>query len=180
LLSIFIPINFLEILNDMKRLSLALLIGIMLVITGCPLQTTMPVDEGSYTASSWLEGKWIEQKADGTTSKTYLIKKGDKPGRILVYTITDGKPESKPMPVVLSNVAGKIFISAYTEADDVDEAGYYIYQMQKKSNAAFDLLPVKEHAISTSASSKEITTFLREHVDGDIYEVKDLAHYKKL
>ena len=158
---------------------MALLIAIMLLITGCPLQTSVPVDEGSYTTTGWLEGKWIELKADGSTAKTYLIKKGDKAGKIQVYTITDGKPEAKPMPVVLSNVAGKIFISAYTEADDMDEAGYYIYQMQKKSNAAFDLLPVKEHAISTSATSKEIMTFLRENVDGDIYETKDLVHYKK-
>jgi hypothetical protein len=164
----------------MKQLSIVLLMGLMLVITGCPLHTSAPVDGGSYTTTSWLEGKWIQQKADGTTAKTYLIKKGDKPGKIDVYTITDGKAETKPMPVVLSTVAGKIFISAYSEADDMDEAGYYIYQMQKKSSTAFDLLPVKEHSINADASSREIMSFLSEHIDGDIYEIKDLEHYKKL
>jgi hypothetical protein len=164
----------------MKQLSMLMLLGIMLVITGCPLQTETPIDQGSYTSTGWLEGTWKEQKADGTTGKVSQIKKGSRAGNIDVYTVTDGTPESKPMPVVLSSVGGKIFISAYSEGDEVEESGYYIYQLQKKSAAAFDLVPVKEHIISSDASSKEMINFLSEHInDGAILEEKELAHYKK-
>jgi hypothetical protein len=163
----------------MKKLSLLLLVGVMLFITGCPLQTRQAIDEGSYTSTNWLMGNWTQQKADGTKGKSYLIKNGDKPGRISVYSIIEGETEAKPRAVTLSNVGGKIFISAWDESDDAADAGYYIYQMVKKSSTSFELLPVKERSISYDATSEEIRSFLNEHLSGDIYELKDVEFYKK-
>ncbi len=163
----------------MKQISLMLLLGVMLVITGCPLNTEKPVDEGSYTATGWLTGKWIGQKANGTKGNTYIVEKGDKPGNIRVYAVTDGKRAAKPRPVVLSSIGNKIFISAYEEGDEVDDSGYYIMLMVKKGNNAFDLMPVKEHSISSGSTSKEIRDWLTANADGDIYVADEVEHYKK-
>jgi hypothetical protein len=162
----------------MKHLSLILLLGAMLVITGCPMQTEHPVDEGSYTATSWIEGKWVQQKSDGTAGKSYLIKK-DKPGRLLAYSVTAGKAEAKAQPIIASTVGSKVFLSAYTEGDEVDDKGYYIFQLIKKSNSEFELLPVKEYTVESGASSKEIKDYLMQHGDDAIYEEGERETYKK-
>src|ERR1043165_2810751 len=123
----------------MKQMSFMLLLGAMLVITGCPLHTNMPVDGGSYTATGWLMGKWIGEKANGTKANTYIIEKGDKPGNLRVYTETDGKRDAKHMPVVLSSIGGKIFVSAFDEGDNAEDKGNYILLMEKKGNRVFNL-----------------------------------------
>jgi hypothetical protein len=163
----------------MKHSFLILLLGVMFLITGCPLQVEQPVDEGSYTGTSWIEGKWVQQKSDGSTGKTYLIKR-DKPGRLLAFTVSGGQPEAKGRPIVASTVGSRIFLSAYDEGDDVDDKGYYIFQLIKKNNSEFDLLPVKEHSVSSGASSKEVKDYLMQHQNDAIYEESERESYKKL
>jgi hypothetical protein len=162
----------------MKRFSLIVLLAAMFLITGCPMQTEHPVDEGSYTATSWLEGKWVQQKSDGTVGKTYLIKRS-KPGHLLAYSVTAGQLEAKGRPIVASRVGSKVFLSAYDEGDEVDDKGYYIFQLIKKSNTEFELLPVKEHTVGSDASSKEIKDYLVQHQDEAIYEEGERETYKR-
>jgi len=163
----------------MKQLSFLLLVSVMLVVTGCPLQTNSPVDEGSYTETSWLEGKWDRQASRGSEGKSYVIKKHRKPGNILAYDVINGTTDSKGRLIVLSNIGSTIFISAFEDSDDLTDKGYYIYKMIKKSSTEFDLLPVKENSIAKNVSGKDIRAYLNKNQDADIYEKKDIEHYKK-
>ena len=57
----------------MKKLStIFLLLGAMVLLTGCPLQIKAPIDNGSYKSTDWLVGTWKGHKADGAADKTYL------------------------------------------------------------------------------------------------------------
>lgn len=161
----------------MKQLSLLLLLSVMLFITGCPLRTAEPIDAGSYTKTDWLLGKWTEQKAGG--GDVYLIKKGSKASRLQLFNVTRGDDETDARTIILSSIGKKIFISV-SDVDEDKEKGYYIYQLTKLSNTEIELLPVKEYSVSSDAQSKELQTFLNQHIDDDtIYEAKDLVHFKK-
>jgi hypothetical protein len=165
--------------NCMKQLSLLFVAGLMLVITGCPLRTDLPIDAGSYTSTGWLLGKWTEQKNDGTAGDIYLVKKGNRPGIVQIYEVTKGESSARPRPSVLSSIGNKIFINVYDEDEDNDK-GYYIYQLRKISDKEIELLPVREYSIEASASAKKLQAFLREHLNDEaIYEPKEIARLKK-
>ncbi len=164
----------------MKRLSFFLLIGVMFIITGCPLQTSRPVDEGSYTETGWLEGKWDRLASRGSEGKSYKVEKHRKQGTMLAYDIINGKINNEGRVIILSNVGSAIFVSAYEEgSEDLTDKGYYIYKLLPKSNTEFDLIPVKEKSISKNASGRDIRAYLSANLDGKIYELKDTEHYKK-
>ncbi len=148
-------------------------------MSGCPLQTSSPIDEGSYTETGWLEGKWERQPSDGSDGESYVIRKHRKPGNMLVYEVKEGKTETKGRSVILSSIGAKIFLSVFEEGDELSDKGYYIYRMIKKSSTAFDLIPVKEHLIEPNTSSRGIRKYLDENQDAGIYEITDTEHYKK-
>lgn len=167
----------------MKRIQVFSLLVIMFMISGCPLLTKNSIDSGSYDVPAWLPGTWWEVDDNGKKKDGHLLQKADKKGTLKCYnTDSLGKPDyTSPRQVVLSSVAGKIFMGVYEKGDDVSDEGYYIFEFRKVSNTEFVLHGLKEHSIDYDASQKDIIRFLEQNKDSkDIYEPGEVTHYKKL
>jgi hypothetical protein len=167
----------------MKQVMIYGLLVAMLLLAGCPVLTKNSIDEGSYAIPSTMNGVWHEMESTGKVKKTYLIKTGNRKGTLTGYDADgEGTPyASTPVTnVIMSTVKGKVFFFVYKPEDDMDPAGYYIFEFQSVSDKEFKLVPVKEHAVDYNASPEEIAKFLEQNKDNKgIYDLGEVLRYVK-
>lgn len=165
----------------MKQATLVLLTFCMIGLCGCPLLTKNSVDNGSYDVPSWLPGTWCEIDKDGAKKNCYLLENGNKKGVLTCYDITTaaGKADrTKPVPVILSSIGGKVYMSVYTPPDDMSQEGYYLFELHRKSDKEFELDGVKENAIGYDAEAKDIMALLKKG-STEIIDPNEVSRYKK-
>ncbi|MCW3128000.1 MAG: hypothetical protein JWO03_3658 [Bacteroidetes bacterium] len=158
----------------MKKVFLLVVPVALLLLTGCPLQTEKPMDNGSYNIPTWMNGKW------GTVLANYIVKveKG-KPG---VATVIDPDSVGKAVPdtIIFSKVGDKVFASVYQKETDDSQAGYYVYLFKKISDTEIELKAVKANVVSSSASPAVIKKWLLENKDRPaIYDTTDITRFEK-
>ena len=92
-----------------------------------------------------------------------------------------GRPiYSNLKPVIISSIAGKIFLNFYNPGDDMSEEGYYLFEFRKVSNTEFVLAGIKEHKIDYEATPAEIKRFLEKNKnDKDLFDPAETSTYKK-
>ncbi len=130
----------------------------------------------------WLPGKWYEYSATGKYRTGYLLEKGAQKGRLKSFDIDSvGNVDRKTVrEVILSSVAGKVFMNVYTPADDMSEEGFYLFEMRKVNSGEFVLASLMEHSIDYDASQKEIVHYIETNKDGKgFYEPKGETTYIK-
>jgi hypothetical protein len=167
----------------MKQVLVYGLLVAMLILAGCPVQTKNSIDEGSYDIPKAMNGVWQEaETSSGKAKKTYVLEVSNRKGNLKCYDAdSTGTPDkSKQTPVIMSQVKGKVFLFAYRPEDDMDAAGYYIFEFRPVSDKEFKLVPVKEKSIDYNASPEEITKFLEQNINNNsIYDLSDVVRYVK-
>lgn len=166
----------------MKRIAVYSLLLMMFVLSGCPVLTKNSIDNGSYEVPEWLTGKWYEYSATGKYNSGYLFEKDATKGRLKCYDIDSvGKVDRTHVrAVILSSVAGKLFMNVYTPPDDMSEEGFYLFEMRKVNSGEFVLASLMEHSIDYDASQKEIVHYIETNKDGKgFYEPKGETTYVK-
>lgn len=166
----------------MKKIAFFSLVLAMFALSGCPLATKNSIDSGSYDVPSWLPGKWGSINKDGQTGDIYFVEKDSRKGILKCFEDSLGKPNRNKMrPMILSSVAGKIYMSVYNPADDMTEEGYYLFEFRKVSNTEFILAGLKEHKIDEDATSAEIIKFLETNkTSSSLVDSGEITRYKKL
>src|SRR5687768_9338188 len=155
----------------MKKLAFAAIFICMFILCGCPVLTQNSMYEGSYKVPSWLAGTWkLASKTGSETTSSYYIEavKG-KTGNILVYSVnSSGVREKTGRKCTVSDIGRQAFLSAYDAGDDeMNDPGWYIHKFEEISKNEFELIPVKEYAISYEAEPAEIKSYLLENKDND-------------
>lgn len=149
----------------MRQVVIYSLLVIMLGLTGCPIATDNPIDEGSYDVPSWLPGKWSTRSGPTLSPERYRLEKGKKKGQLKCYSLdTAGNVTGTMDPIILSKVGDKIFLSAYNT-----DHTYYLFEFKKHTETSFELIEVDEDAftamtdITLAASSAELKKFFEKN-----------------
>jgi hypothetical protein len=164
----------------MKQAAILSLLFVMLVLTACPLSTNDPIDTGSYNVPTWLYGEWISDNGPSLAKEHYTIEKGNKKTEFKCYSIDSlGRKTLAYDPVIMSNVGGKVFLSAHESA-----GGYLLFQLEKESETAFELKEVDEDVLEggelkEGSSSAEIKKFLAKNL-GNEEVIGASSRYKKV
>jgi hypothetical protein len=168
----------------MKRLVFAMLMLSCILLTGCPLQTDTPI-KGDVATSvpGWMKGRWVELKENVETQKVYEIKADPENASKLIITGLDptGKPDNTNVhPAEVATVNTQLFLSVYDAGDDEDDAGYYHYAVGRSSTGDLQLVPMKEHLVSSGTSGSELAAYIAAHTNSDDYlEKKDIQRYRR-
>jgi hypothetical protein len=129
-----------------------------------------------------LYGKW---RNPANPKVAYLVEKDARKGYFKRYDIDSaGNVGKVAQPVIMSVVEDRIFLSAFTPADDVEVDGYYLYEFRKVSDKEFKLVPVKEnkvsHALDYDTPSEKIKPYLQQKInDKTIYDLEGIETYMK-
>lgn len=162
----------------MRKILIAAVPVVLLLLTGCPAQTEKPMDEGSYAISTWINGKWTTAQGTSYDVKAETGKIGN-----AIYTEYDslGKPDkSTANRVIFSKIGDKVFVSAYVKEGVDNMAGYYIYLLKRISDKEMELMAVKEYKVRYSDSPEDIRKWLIANKDkGSTYDSTDVAHLSK-
>ncbi len=157
--------SFDEIHTKMKRhFVFGLLVMFMFVLSGCPMQTDVSIDNGSMELPAWLKGDW--HSSNSGTSRYYIEPTMTK-GNVKVYDSDEGHGHSNPRKCILSNIDGVLFLSVYYPGDESTDKGYFLYRLNKLSDIEFELREVKENIIPQNAPSATIKAFLMANKDSE-------------
>ncbi len=157
------------------------LLAAMLLLTGCPSQTEVTL-EPNDEVPAWLVGNWCKIKSSGEKGECYRLEKSKKKGVMTRYDVENGSALIMTgQDVVLCKIGKHTFVFAYDKGDETtSNAGYYIYELRKRSDKEFELAGVKEHEIDYGATRDEIRKYLEEHADNpDTYSKAETDTYRK-
>jgi hypothetical protein len=162
----------------MKKLLLLFVPAVLLMLTGCPLQTEKPIDSGSYPVPAWITGKWTS--ALGTNYDLKVVK-GKLGTALYVEYDSAGNPNKGASNAILfSKIADKVFVSIYANETVDANAGYYLFLFKKISDREIELTALKENSVSFSASSDAIKKWLTTNKDNKaIYDSTDISRFRK-
>ena len=167
----------------MKYIFAPLLLIVVLILQGCPLQTKNSIDEGSYDIPSWLPGKWKLMSNDDKTAPIYLLGKDEsRKANMLAfpYDSLGNISTDNYYRMILSTVGDKIFVNVYDNGDSGGEEGYYIYLLKIISNTTIKLVGVKESSVDGDIEPEKLKEWLLAHKDDDsIYDSSEEQTYLK-
>jgi hypothetical protein len=144
-----------------KIIASAGLMGIVVLLTGCPYSSSVPIDEGSVKVSNELVGQWIKSSDKETENPTYfVIAKDDKThatARKFEYSSSDTKYDTTTYHLTFSDVTGDVFMNAIEDGG----ASYSLYKfiMDEKTKEV-TTYEVTDYIKETFNSSKELKDFI--------------------
>ncbi len=139
----------------------AVLMGIVVLLAGCPYSSNVPVDEGSVKVADELVGQWIKSSDKETENPTYfVISKDDKThatAKKFEYSSSDTKYDTTTYHLTFSDVGGDVFMNAIEDGG----ANYSLYKfvMDEKIKEV-TTYEVTDYIKETFSSSKELKEFI--------------------
>ena len=167
----------------MKKTLFTLLMSVCLFLMGCPLQTESPIKGDAASIPSWLPGQWTLIK-DGKVGTTSYQVKADAASRSRISIVTvdeQGKADKEnARRGELSLVKGQLFLSVFEKSDDVSDEGYYHYAIGRSSGGDLQLVPLKEHIVTSGTSGEELAAYIAKHADTEYLDKTAIERYRRL
>ncbi|HNX43187.1 MAG TPA: hypothetical protein PLJ84_00060 [Bacteroidales bacterium] len=139
-----------------------LLMGFVVLFSGCPFSGSVPIDNGTVAIADQLNGEWIKP-TDLTEENptTYMIRQGDDKYHAVAekseYSTDDAEYNTTVYNLTFSNVSGETFMSA-------QEAGtttYYYYKFAfNKETKEISITEVSDYIKETFNTSEELKSFI--------------------
>ncbi|RXK60602.1 hypothetical protein ESA94_09060 [Lacibacter luteus] len=149
----------------MKRLlQLALILLVSFALTGCPYESTVPIDKPAVKFPENLFGKW-EPKNSG--EELFTIKKKNDWVVYISKTKKDPKPEDSPeeYEAFLSEVNAVWFLNVSNKTDKSSPESYCLYKMQVAANGSqITLSAVTENIDEQFSNSAELKAFIEKNM----------------
>lgn len=158
----------------------------LIVLTGCPVETNVSIDDGSWEYPDWVLGKWKLRALSAQISEydSYNVKELEgKPGNVIAYPL-DSAGNEKTIGLkhlIFSRVGPQIFVNVYDESDDkYTDKGYYIYFFNEIAPYEVELIGIKEKKIPFAVSRPNLQAWIMSNMnDKSIYDYDNLAGFMK-
>ncbi len=158
----------------MKKIFLLLLFAGMFLLSGCPYESSDPIDTGSYKVPAWLIGNWRQGASKITNYRVASIK--DNANAFTAYEVDSaGIVKTTYNPIIMSKLGKNIFLSV-----NDPEAGvsYYIYRLEISSENKIELLGLKEKIVPDDL--EKLKSFLLANENSkDIYDPIESMTFRK-
>lgn len=157
----------------MKKLALQFIAfsGLMMLLTACPYNSELPIDEPSVKIDDKMLGKWEAKSSDYTytvTKKDEFNYKFEKKGK----TSTDVSTYTG----FLSVIDGVRFMNVYEDASTTKT--YYLYKIEQSgSGAKITLSPVTENIAEKFTTSAELKAYFKKYLALSFFYEKDKEEY---
>ena len=144
-----------------KVLASVALIAFVVLLTGCPYSSTVPIDEGTVKVPSGLAGSWMSSgDAEEEHPTYYLISNDDKYHATAVkneYSSTDSTYSQTMYHLTFSDVGGEMFMNALEEGG----TSYYLYKFSFDDKLGeIQTSEVTDYIKESFSTSKELKDFI--------------------
>ena len=144
-----------------KILASAGLFVFILLLTGCPYSSSVPIDEGTVKISDLLPGKWISTADLESENPTYFeISKDDKfhaTAHKMEFSSSDSTYGETVYHLTFSDVNGETFMNAIEEGGST--YNLYKFSFDEKSGE-ISTSEVTDYIKETFSTSKELKDFI--------------------
>jgi hypothetical protein len=139
----------------------ACLFGFVLLLTGCPFSSSVPIDEGTVKVSSALAGEWVSVADTGAENPTYyIISKDDTykaTAKKMEFSSSDSIYNATVYHLTFSDVKGDTFMNALEDGGNT----YFLFKFDfnEKTNEIVTS-EVTDYIKETFNSSEELKDFI--------------------
>jgi peptide methionine sulfoxide reductase MsrA len=137
------------------------LLTFIVLLTGCPFSSSVPIDEGTVKVSDQLAGKWISTEDAESENPTYFeISKDDKfhaTARKMEFSSADSSYSATVYKLTFSDVNGETFMNAIEEGGST--YNLYKFSFDEKSGE-INTSEVSDYIKETFNTSKELKDFI--------------------
>ena len=156
------------------------LMGIVVLLAGCPYSSSVPIDEGTLKVSDDLTGKWIKSADKDAENPTYfVISKDDKTHATALkfeYSSSDAKYDTTKFHLTFSDVAGDVFMNAIEEGGSSYSLFKVVKDEQTKEMTTYE---VTDYIKETFSSSAEIKAFILKNKALSFFFTNSSETYRK-
>jgi len=159
----------------------------LIVLTGCPVETNVSIDDGSWEYPDWVLGKWKIREGSKEVSayNTYIVKDVEgKLGNVIAYPVnTLGKEQTTGQKhLIFSRVGPQIFVNVYADGGEVmSDPGYYIYFFNEIAPYEVELIGIKEKKIPYALDRPNLQAWILSNMnDKSIYDNENLSGFMKV
>ena len=162
-------------MKNIRILSFLALVTGMIVLTGCPYSSEVPIDQASIVPASTLLGKW---KTSETTKSFYEVKIKDKFYFDIDYNEwnSDTKAfEHKYYNGFLSNIDKVQFLNIW----NINEiTTIYLYKITHPNESKVVLNPISEYVTEKFSNSAELKAFIKKNMNLSFFFESDDKYIK--
>ena len=165
----------------MKKMGYLLsIIAASFFLTGCPYESTVPIDRPTVKYPASILGKW-EPKS--SSDDLYIITKKDDYTIIIAKTKKEVKADDKPevYEAFLSDVGGIKFLNLYEKQEEADGSKkFYLYKLEiSTSGARLTLSEITENVDEKFESSAALKSFIEKNMMHSFFFGKEDEVYIK-
>jgi len=133
----------------------------VILLTGCPFTSSVPIDEGTVKIASGLEGQWVSTADMESENPTYyIIFKDDKfhaTAKKMEFSSEDSTYTETVYHLTFSDVSGDTFMNAIEEEGTT--YNLYKFSFDEKANEIYTS-EVTDYIKETFSTSKELKDFI--------------------
>ena len=161
-----------------KILASASLFVFVLLLTGCPYSSSVPIDEGTVKVSDQLAGKWMSTADMESENPTYFeISKDDKfhaTARKMEFSSSDSTYTATVYKLTFSDVNGETFMNAI----EVDGSTYNLYKFSfDEKSGEINTSEVSDYIKETFSTSKELKDFIAKNKGNSYFFTNTIETY---
>lgn len=161
-----------------KIMSTASLFVFILLLTGCPFSSSVPIDEGTVKVSDQLQGEWMSTADLESENPTYFeISKDDKfhaTARKMEFSSSDSTWSATVYNLTFSDVNGETFMNAIEEGGST----YNLYKFSfDERTGEINTSEVTDYIKESFNSSKELKDFIAKNKENSYFFTNTIETY---
>jgi hypothetical protein len=158
-----------------KLLNFLPLIGLFLLLTGCPYESEVPIDDPSVPVPGAIIGKWMKSGAD---KDFYLINKAE--SNTMIVEENTWSEDSQSFSKVkyyahLSDIGGNQFMNLKKEGTST----YYIYKCELTGDKELKLIEVSNYVKEKFTSSQDLKKFIKKYMKLSFFYADESVYVKQ-
>ncbi len=167
--------------NLKQNFIFGLFVALMLVLTGCPYSSTVPISQPNTPFPKEILGKWVassQVSKDKPTTYYEITEKNPKVFVVTTYDLNRTDKTYKKGPVYnghLSEINGVTFINLF----DVSQKKYLFYKLNNLSQEKFTLQEITDNITENFTSSAELQNFIKKYMNLSFFYNKTKTSYIK-
>lgn len=163
-----------------KLLASAGILFFVILLSGCPYSSSVPIDEGTVKVPANLEGEWISPgDIDSENPTYYVIFKDDKfhaTAKKMEYSSSDSAYSATTYKLTFSEVGGEVYMNAQEDG----QASYYLYKfMFDEKLTEITTNEVTDYIKETFSTSAELKQFIMKNKSNSYFFTNTTDSYVK-
>ena len=165
--------------KKLRRLLIAVGILAVLMLSGCPYSSTVPLEEPNVKVDKVMYGKWILESTDEFPSYYNILELDG-----TLFTLDKYSYDSETAEYYLesgyeawfTDISGTKFLNI---EDREDKGTYYFYKLEMKSPATFVLFEVTDNIDEVFTDSRSMNAFFKKYKDLSFFYNQGEETYNK-